>query len=404
MPDGLDAAFEIREIKFPSELSSLSFLHLPLYPMYYWRDRFSTQEIIGVGNFFSQQFVNITAFKFFLDTYQTSVHRDTPLFVLMPFFNNNDSRVYPRVVIPASIIVRNREHVTMHAVGGDFRVALKVLNVIEKFPYFEPDFTRITMQSAEFYAGYKKSWQDGYDKLMSRIKEGHLKKVVLANRFLFPNSHQLALSDLLTEGVGSSSDNRFRFLYAEDEYNWFYSRTPERFMTINDNVCQSEALGGTISASEDKISKKVLREHLLIIDDINHYCKELQLVPQWNTIDNATTLNLGSIKHLWHTFHVPITKHVKLSDMLFNMHPTPAVCGVPRKEAREAIREYEVFERGYYAAPVGVVWGQSCDFIVNLRTVFSEKDYFSIPIGVGLLQESDFEEEWQEILGKLRSL
>ncbi|TYI51788.1 hypothetical protein E1A91_D12G201200v1 [Gossypium mustelinum] len=54
-------------------------------------------------------------------------------------------------------------------------------------------------------------------------------------------------------------------------------------------------------------------------------------------------------------------------EILSSLHPTPAVCGLPKEDARLFISETEMFDRGMYAGPVGWFGGGESEFAVGIR-------------------------------------
>ena len=50
------------------------------------------------------------------------------------------------------------------------------------------------------------------------------------------------------------------------------------------------------------------------------------------------------------------------------MHPTPAVCGRPRADARDLLAAAEDFDRGLYAGPFGWIGGDGAEFAVAIRS------------------------------------
>ena len=54
--------------------------------------------------------------------------------------------------------------------------------------------------------------------------------------------------------------------------------------------------------------------------------------------------------------------------LLESLHPTPAVCGFPKDDALNIIREYESHDRGYYAGPFGYLGSDSTEIVVAIRS------------------------------------
>ena len=79
------------------------------------------------------------------------------------------------------------------------------------------------------------------------------------------------------------------------------------------------------------------------------------------------------------------------------LHPTPALGGLPKKEAIEKIREVEDLDRGFYGGPLGWVDYQgNGEFAVSIRSGLIQGDEASIFAGCGVVEDSDSESEYQE--------
>ena len=103
--------------------------------------------------------------------------------------------------------------------------------------------------------------------------------------------------------------------------------------------------------------------------------------------------------------HTPITAHLQGEQPLAiaaALHPTPAVAGLPRKEAMGWLRSLEPFERGHYAAPIG--WIDSAgdaDLRVAIRSGTLRGSHLELTAGAGLVRGSTVERELQEVALKL---
>ena len=87
------------------------------------------------------------------------------------------------------------------------------------------------------------------------------------------------------------------------------------------------------------------------------------------------------------------------------LHPTPAVGGVPRTAALEAIRALEVAPRGPWAGPVGWVDADGTStWTLGLRSVRVHGDRFTVWGGAGIVAASEPEDELAEITEKLASV
>ncbi len=61
----------------------------------------------------------------------------------------------------------------------------------------------------------------------------------------------------------------------------------------------------------------------------------------------------GALSHLKTDFHFSLRDNNGLGDLLKVLHPTPAVCGLPKEEAYRFILENEGYDRHYYSGFIG---------------------------------------------------
>ena len=87
-----------------------------------------------------------------------------------------------------------------------------------------------------------------------------------------------------------------------------------------------------------------------------------------------------------------------------NLHPSPAICGMPTEKARHLITEIENHDRAFYTGYFGPISNERTDLYVNLRCMQWHKDYLEIYVGGGITAESDPEKEWQETCDKMQTM
>jgi len=92
-------------------------------------------------------------------------------------------------------------------------------------------------------------------------------------------------------------------------------------------------------------------------------------------------------------------------DLVAALHPTPAVCGTPREEAREALAELEPIDRGCYAGPVGWMDADGDgEWAIALRCAEITGTTARLFAGAGIVADSVPEEELDETEAKFRAL
>ena len=82
-------------------------------------------------------------------------------------------------------------------------------------------------------------------------------------------------------------------------------------------------------------------------------------------------------------------------------HPTPATCGSPCAAAARFIAVNELFDRGWYAGPVGFVSRDEAEFAVAIRSMLWLGRKTHVYAGAGIVDGSESEREWSELEDKI---
>lgn len=77
--------------------------------------------------------------------------------------------------------------------------------------------------------------------------------------------------------------------------------------------------------------------------------KQLQALGIKPTETPPAPVRAGELSHLKSDFSFPLPDNKKLGELLKRLHPTPAVCGLPKEETYRFIRENEGYDRSYYS-------------------------------------------------------
>ena len=117
------------------------------------------------------------------------------------------------------------------------------------------------------------------------------------------------------------------------------------------------------------------------------------------------TARAGQLVHLKTDFLFQLKETGSLGNLLKELHPTPAVCGLPKEEAYRFITENEGYDRRYYTGFIG--WmdpkGQT-DLYVNLRCMEIRSTEVKLYAGGGILPSSEVRSEWEETGAKMKTM
>ena len=96
-----------------------------------------------------------------------------------------------------------------------------------------------------------------------------------------------------------------------------------------------------------------------------------------------------------------------LKTLIRALHPTPAVCGLPRENAKQFILENEQYNRSFYTGFLGELnfqknktVSESSSLFVNLRCMNIIDKKVSIFVGGGITKDSNAKKEWEETVSK----
>jgi len=121
--------------------------------------------------------------------------------------------------------------------------------------------------------------------------------------------------------------------------------------------------------------------------------------------EGPRTVRAANLVHLRSDFSFVLREGVDVGDALTMLHPTPAVCGLPKEEAFRFILNNEHSPRRYYSGFTGPLSiDGSTHLYVSLRCMQIIPDRFLLYAGGGLLDASVEEQEWQETEAKLETM
>ena len=127
--------------------------------------------------------------------------------------------------------------------------------------------------------------------------------------------------------------------------------TPEILLSGSGRFWQTMALAGTMPYS-DKVrwSDKNIQEQryvaTYVTEVLEHYTSDF-------TEHGPRTVRAAHLAHLRSDFHFTLSNTDRVGELIQALHPTPAVCGLPKDEARQFILANEHHDRRYYSGFMG---------------------------------------------------
>ncbi|MCP2044183.1 isochorismate synthase [Pontibacter sp. HSC-36F09] len=244
------------------------------------------------------------------------------------------------------------------------------------------------------------------------IRAESMEKVVLSRTTTVPLPDAFSLHKAF-EKMLAAYPNTFVSLVAIPGVGTWLGATPEILVSVDqDKIFKTVALAGTQPFCEDGSTanaiwrEKEIEEQGMVERYVLSCFKKLRL-REYTEVGPRTVI-AGNLMHLRTDFKVDL-KEVDFptlgTDMLRLLHPTSAVCGLPKEPALRFILNHEGYDRSYYSGFLGPVnSGAGSHLYVNLRCMQLLKHEAVLYAGAGVTGESSPEKEWQETQHKLQTM
>ncbi|WP_226065605.1 chorismate-binding protein [Kaistella polysaccharea] len=244
----------------------------------------------------------------------------------------------------------------------------------------------------EFMPEEKGEYIDKIADVISFVKTENLSKLVISRRKLVKyKNRKLNLTQTFLN-LCESYPNAFVYLFLENGKCWIgaFSEVLGKF---NKETCQFEtmSLAATLPLEESWNTKEIEEQKPVtdfIKTTLNGFSDQVE---QSETYDHIS----GNIKHLRTDFKAKI-KSEDVESIIEALHPTPAVCGIPKDFCKKAILEFEKYPRNFYSGFIKVETSQDIQYFVNLRCAEFLNNAAFIYVGGGITADSSPEKEWQE--------
>lgn len=243
-----------------------------------------------------------------------------------------------------------------------------------------------------------KSWTRAVQSVQKHIAAGEAQKVVLARQLSGTSETPIDERGLIA---------RLWWHYHED--CWIYAAdgligaTPEMLAQVRQGAFSARVLAGSAPVGQGRellASAKNLAEHRVAVDSVREALTGV--LPQLWVSSEPELLELPNVVHLSTRVEADAAGHSVL-ELVAALHPTAAVCGMPREIAGDLINRFENLDRGRYAGPVGWVDADgNGQLAIALRCVELRGRDWRVFAGAGIMPDSDPQREFTETVTKMR--
>jgi para-aminobenzoate synthetase component I len=261
---------------------------------------------------------------------------------------------------------------------------------------------------------------DGYCHTVQRaieyIHAGDIFQVNLSQRLLHPA--QSASVDLYCR---LRERNPAPFAGYLDGGDWqVASASPERFVRVADGHVETRPIKGTrgrmrrpeadlFAGDELRASEKDRAENIMIVDllrnDLSRSCR-----PESVRVSQLCGLETYEfVQHLVSVVEGQLREDQTAIDVLRQAFPGGSITGAPKIRAMEIIAQLEPTARGAYCGSLGYIGLDGrMDASILIRTITASRGWWQLPVGGGIVAQSDpadeYRETWHKAAGLLRAL
>jgi len=180
--------------------------------------------------------------------------------------------------------------------------------------------------------------------------------------------------------------------------------TPEILLTLDNTALTTMALAGTQRRPNDLPLERVTwgRKETVEQDMVSAYVRGFFWDAGVMHVEESgpQTIAAGSVVHLQTLFRVELPEAERLAlanRVLDELHPTSAVCGMPKHQALAFILAHEGYDRSFYSGFLGPVHIQGeSSLYVNLRCMQLGESAAHLYVGAGITADSQPQAEWRE--------
>ncbi|TRX00281.1 chorismate-binding protein [Flavobacterium gawalongense] len=250
--------------------------------------------------------------------------------------------------------------------------------------------------------------KNNFERLVAKgiqaIENDEFKKVVLSRK----ETVDLVDFDLVTtfEKLVQLYPATFVYCFFHPKVGIWLGATPEQLLKANVNVFETMALAGTQKdngSGEIVWDKKEKEEQQYVTDYI---VSALQGVALEVSVTKPYSVKAGSIWHIKTDIWGVLNSNSSLQQVINLLHPTPAVCGLPKDQSKAFILENENYGRSFYTGFLGELNSSfatdsvSSNLFVNLRCMQIVDSQAYLYMGCGITKDSIPEKEWSESINK----
>lgn len=320
-------------------------------------------------------------------------------FIFAPFCPNSQN---PVLIIRPDIHLRGWNDM-MQALSELFSKSIleeDTYQEVQQFGASTPADNPITREEEN-----RKKYDEAFSRFSDALKKHEYEKLVLSRNVSFQLTEDFSPLEAFITACNSYPRMMVSICHTRVGGIWIGS-TPEIILKGQQPNWQTVALAGTMAMQGEDMptewSPKNKKEQQIVSEYIQDVLKSFKSKAE---LKGPYTARAGHLVHLKTDIHFTLKNADHLGDLLAALHPTPAVCGIPKESAYQYILNNEGYDRSFYSGIIGWLDPRHITHLyVNLRCMNIKGKVATLYAGGGILASSVADAEWEETQIKMNTM
>ena len=244
----------------------------------------------------------------------------------------------------------------------------------------------------------KSTYLQNASDIIKKCKNGYFEKCILSR--IKQETYHVTDAYEIFKQLCDAYNHGFKYILNHPEFGLWIGVTPEILIQGNSIYYETQALAGSKAKSDNqKWGNKEINEHQYVSDYIREIIKRQGILEYESSSEEYVA---GNIKHLNKKFKFKL--HTDLNEFINQLHPTPAIAGLPPQKAINWIHENEPHDRELYCGYLGLIGDNNSEIFVNLRCAKIFQNKLNLYVGGGITAQSNPDDEFHETEIKAETL
>lgn len=275
----------------------------------------------------------------------------------------------------------------------------QIVEIINAFPNVAMKWSLLPKEES------KEKYLERIQNYLEEIRAQKISKAILSRVININKPEGFDASNFFLK-LCESYPETFVSLFFIPEAGLWMGASPELLLEIKNDQYHTIALAATQPKSENKEyvwGEKEKEEHRLVQEHIESVFQQNNCT--LISTNGPFSIESGKVAHLKTEYIFSTNSTLDSPQLLNQLHPTPAIGGLPVKEALHCIAQYEGHPRNYYAGYLGETNGKDLvRLYINLRCMQIGEEEIALFVGGGISADSNPENEWKETIQKSLTL